>query len=72
MQIIGVASGCDWAENLIGMASDGFGQAACPGKVFLGGKFVTNGQGKMSVMDDRPHTAESLRHPIDGGCRIVL
>ena len=40
MLLMGVASGCNWAETLSAWLRNGFQQAASAGKVFLGGKFV--------------------------------
>ncbi len=45
--LIGVASGCDWQRTLSARPSNGFGDAACPGKIFFGGKIVKNGQRKV-------------------------
>jgi hypothetical protein len=38
------------AATLSARPPDGFGEAACPGKVFIGGKLVRNGQGIISSL----------------------
>jgi hypothetical protein len=47
MLLIGVASGCNWAETLSARLPNGFGQVARPGTVFLGGKLLNHRQRKM-------------------------
>ena len=47
--LIGLASGCDWAEILSARLPHGFGWVARPDEVFLDGRLINHRQRKMCI-----------------------